>query len=51
MLAVESKNRSQHGRCFNSGSDPAASDMWEAPYIIQARQLSISAFGESAVLD
>lgn len=37
MLAVESKNRSRHGRCFSSSPDPLTSDQWEAPYIIQAR--------------
>lgn len=35
VLAVESRNRSQHGRCFDGGADPMTSDMWQAPYVIQ----------------
>jgi len=35
VLAVESRNRSQHGRCFSSAADPETSDMWQAPYVVQ----------------
>lgn len=35
MLAIESKNRTQAGRCFSSSKDPAVSDQWEAPYVLQ----------------
>ncbi|KAL4424170.1 hypothetical protein ABPG75_001471 [Micractinium tetrahymenae] len=35
VLAVESRNRDQQGRCFSSANDPAVSDQGEVPYIIQ----------------
>lgn len=36
VLAVESRNQDQQGRCFSSSSDPAVSDQAQAPYVIQA---------------